>query len=399
MAEQLMTQITNIIKDYYLPPFNDMLSTEPTPFLEMIKKDSLPTGGDIKGGAKYGINGGFGMGNETSATPTAFPQLYKGLSTTAKDMYVDIAISHKTVKLADGGSGSIFNALKEEMEGSYAAAKWNVGRMFFGNGTGILGTFSAALSAATTITLNSVANVIEGLAIDVYTGTLASSTKVTATPVRITYVDQANKQITVSAAVTAGSAGFITVQNSFKNEITGLNSIFDTTNVTTLYGITRSSNAWINPRTFDANHDISTSFLYDVAVETRDKRKTTLDLFMMGNDAFKAWFDYMETTHYRVTPNSLKYKSGATGFEIAVGPNTAVIINEPFVPANETWGVQKSMFTFYNTPWDFASEQTGGAFTLVPGTHNYRALLASYGDLMCENPGGCVRITNCNATT
>ena len=44
-----------------------------------------------------------------------------------------------------------------------------------------------------------------------------------------------------------------------------------------------------------------------------------------------------------------------------------------------------------------ANEQTGGAFTLVPGTHNYRGLLAAYGDLMCENPGGCLKITNCDA--
>lgn len=398
MAEQIMTKITNIIKDYYLPPFNDMITTEPSAFLEMIKKAGVPTGGDIIGGARYGINGGFGMGNEESATPKAFPQQYKRLKTTAKDMYCDIGISHKTVTLAQGGAGSIFNALKDEIEGSYAAAKWNIGRMLFGNGTGILGNIASAISSASDeITLDDVSKVIEGLAIDIYTGTLSSSTKLSGGPYRILYVDTDSKKIKIDTKITTSAAGFITVQDSFKNEITGLGAIFDTTNVTTLYGVSRTGNEWINPKTYDAGHDLNSSLLYEVSSEMRDKRKTNIDLYMMGNKAFKAWYEYMESTHYKIAPTNLKYRSGATGFEIAVGPNTATIINEPFVPSTETWGVQKSAFTFYTTKWGFANEQTGGAFTLVPGTHNYRGLLAAYGDLMCENPGGCVKITNCDA--
>ena len=33
----------------------------------------------------------------------------------------------------------------------------------------------------------------------------------------------------------------------------------------------------------------------------------------------------------------------------------------------------------------------------MPDTSIFRALLASYGNLMCTNPGGALRITNANA--
>ena len=33
----------------------------------------------------------------------------------------------------------------------------------------------------------------------------------------------------------------------------------------------------------------------------------------------------------------------------------------------------------------------------MPDTSIFRALLASYGNLMCTNPGGTLRITNANA--
>ena len=73
-----------------------------------------PQGGSIKGGARHGINGGFGMGTEATGTPTAFPQGYKGLSTIVKDMYCDIGISHKTITLGNGGESSIFDAARDD---------------------------------------------------------------------------------------------------------------------------------------------------------------------------------------------------------------------------------------------------------------------------------------------
>lgn len=395
MSYKIFTDLTNIIKDYYLPPFNDLITTEPDPFLELIGHSEVPTGGSIKGGARHGINGGFGMGTEATGTPTAFPQGYKGLSTIVKDMYCDIGISHKTITLGNGGESSIFDAARDEIEGAFNAAKWNTARMCYGNGVGKLGSFASALNADTSIVLDDVSKVIEGLAIDIYNVNGATITKDAESPKRITNVDVDTLTITIDSEVTTTHGGFITVQNSYNAELTGLGAIFDTVNVPVLFGITRSGNEWINPRSYDAGNDLTTVLLYDMIKEAEDRKNTKIDILLMGNDAFRAWFQYMESTHYAIQSNSLEFKSGATGFKLVVGNRTISIINAKFVPTGEAWGVQKSMWKFHSTKFDFAETNTGGMFTLVPGTHNYRGLLAAYGEFMCQNPGGCIRIYNC----
>ena len=63
------------------------------------------------------------------------------------------------------------------------------------------------------------------------------------------------------------------------------------------------------------------------------------------------------------------------------------------MPEDEVWGVDTSAFYLEATPWNFM-EKDGGVFVPMPDTSIFRALLASYGNLMCTNPGGCVRFTN-----
>ena len=72
------------------------------------------------------------------------------------------------------------------------------------------------------------------------------------------------------------------------------------------------------------------------------------------------------------------------------------IVNEAHVPSTEMWGVDTSALEFHKQKWDYATLQGGSIFTLLPGESVYRALLANYGDLICKNPGGCIRITDCS---
>ena len=46
--------------------------------------------------------------------------------------------------------------------------------------------------------------------------------------------------------------------------------------------------------------------------------------------------------------------------------------------------------------FDFCDFGGSGIFQLIPGSSNYHALLSAYGNLICANPGGCVKIVNCN---
>ena len=176
-----LTTISNILKEQYLPALKNQITTAPSPFMEMIRKAPLTSGGKITFAAPFGINGGFGFGSEGHGTPVSAGRRYKRFEVESVDMYVDISISDKTVKLADR-AGALVDALDEEVTGSYEAAKWNVSRALFGDGSGKLCTVSASASASggkLTLTVNDVSKVIEGLTVDLYT--YASSSASTAT--------------------------------------------------------------------------------------------------------------------------------------------------------------------------------------------------------------------------
>lgn len=387
---QILTKLEAILKDKYQPALTNMISTEPSPFLEKIKKVPL-TNNTIKCAAPVGINGGFGFGAEGVGTPKAGAQRYTRFEIDAVDMYVDLQISNKTVELASSNASSMINALDSEVSGSYAAAKWNIGRALFGDGTGKLASVTAVESAGnnTVLTLDSVKRVIEGLCIDLYDdgATLNSANAAH----RIISVDRAANKIVVEGALTlSGESGFITVQGSYNRELCGLGAIFG--DGESIYGVNKSENPWINPTVIDAGGDITDLILYRGVKEAKDYKGSNIDLLMMGDNAFLAYQDYIHTNNVTVT-DKYHFVGGAVGYKILVGSNEVVIVNERFVPENEVWGVDTSAFYLEATPWNFM-EKDGGVFVPMPDTSIFRALLASYGNLMCTNPGGCVRFVN-----
>ena len=409
---QILTQVEAILKDKYQPALANQIATCPSPFLEKVKRIPL-TNNTIRCAAPIGINGGFGFGSEGSATPVSGSQRYAEFALDAVDMYVDIQIASKTVQLASSNGSAMINALDQEVKGSYRSAEWNLSRALFGNGSGILcAVCSAATNTSTTssFTVGDVSKLIEGLTVDIYTyaannateGTLVATNKA----VRILSIDRAKRIVTVdspsvaitqalsAASVTAsGTYGFVTVQNSYKRELCGLGAIFDGS-VTTLYGLSKNDNPWIQPIKVDADNEISDTVLYDGIKEAYDYKGCDIDLLMMGDNAFRAYQEYMSTSNVKVVDKQ-RFVGGAVGYKVLCGSRETVIVNERFVPSDEAWGVDTSSFLLEQTPWEFMAKD-GAVFLPMAGTSIYRALLTSYGNLLCTNPGGCVRFVNCN---
>ncbi len=233
------------------------------------------------------------------------------------------------------------------------------------------------------------------------TETLAASNK----SLRISYVDHENATIYVESTTASwdrpyadedyGNFGFITVQNSRGRELCGLGAIFDS-NVSELYGVNKASNAWINPIVHSCASGINDIEIYTGVKKSKDYKGAEIDLIMMGDDAFRAYQQYMRANNIVVCEKH-KFVGGAVGYKVLAGSQEVVIVNERFVPKEEAWGVDTSAFMLQSTPWNFMSKD-GGIFIPMADTSVYRALLASYGNLICTNPGGCVKFTNCIPT-
>ncbi len=410
---QILTQVEAILKDKYQPALSNQISTNPSPFLEKIKRVPL-TNNTIKCAAPIGLNGGFGFGAEGESTPASGAQRYAEFTLDAVDMYVDIQISNKTVQLASSNAAAMINALDSEVQGSYRSAEWNLSRALFGNGSGILAALVSATtnrSTYSTFLVSDVSKLMEGLRVDLYSYASGTATEGTLLDVnkgvRIIAVDRKQNKVTVdSPSISArtplsedgitpmATYGFLTVQNSYKRELCGLGAIYDE-NAPAIYGVSKADNPWIRPIVIDAEYELSDRVLYKAIKEAKDYKGSKIDLVMMGDDAFAAYQDYMRSNNV-VVADKQRFVGGAVGYKILCGAQETVIVNERFVPSEEAWGVDTSAFLLEATPWEFMAKD-GAVFLPMPGTSVYRALLTSYGNLLCTNPGGCVRITNCSS--
>ena len=389
MAQNLIT-FEKALKENYLPVWRNGLTTEPTALLGKIKKVPLKSN-KIVATAPVGLSGGFGFGAEGLATPAAGGVKFERFETNAKDMYVNIAISTKAVRLT-GSGGAMANALDTEVKAAYETAKWNVGRSIFGNGSGVL-TTSEAVASGNTIKVADVKYMKEGLIVDVY-ATGASEPQANGKGVRIVSVDRANKTITISGPAVSLDAGFITVQNSYNREITGLGAIFDE-GVATIYGVNKAENAYLLPTVVDANTDIDDSVIWDAIENAETYKNSKIDMIMMGKSAYKHYIEYLRTNNVRVESMTKEITGGFKAIDYAFGNRSIDVVYDQFIPDDEAWCVESGALELHTQEWDFADLQGGGIFNLMENSSVYRALLANYGDLICTNPGGCVRITNC----
>lgn len=396
---QTLKNIENALKENYLNPWRNGLTTEPSALLGKTKKIPLKSN-EIVTVAPIGLSGGFGFGAEGFATPEAGRVMYNRFKTYAKDMYVNIAISAKAVRLT-GSGGSMVNALDSEVKAAYETAKWNVGRSLFGNGTGIL-TNTNAVANSTTFTLpaeedgGTVKFLKEGLIIDVYSkgATADDVPQANGKGLRIASVDRANRTFTVYGNAVTLDEGFITVQNSYGREITGLGAIFDD-GITSIYGVDKANNAVLKPTVIDANGNIEDGILWDAVEQAETYKNSKIDTMLMGKTAYKGYIDYLRTNNINIDIKTKDIVGGFKSLAYAFGNREIDMIYEQFIPDDEVWCVESGTLELHTQEWDFADLQNGGIFNLMENSSVYRALLANYGDLICTNPGGCVRIHNC----
>lgn len=383
-------EISEIIKETYLPAWENQIGVTPSAIMAKLKRVPL-TGGEIVTAAPVGLSGGFGFGQDGSAIPVAGRRLKKKFKTDAKDMYTEITVSDKVLKLAKGDTDSIINELDDEIKGAYETAEWNVGRSIFGDGTGILATVTAA-STTDTVAVSDAKFLKEGLTVDLFAA--ASTDPETATPkvtARINSIDRAAKTVVLDRAVNAAEGDFFTVQKSFGRELTGIGAIFND-DITEIYGVDKAQNPFLKPIVVDGSAGISDTLLNNALRQAEREKNSKIDFLLMGDSAYDAYITYLRENNQYNVGTDMSLDGGFKAIRFLFGNREVAVVNEQFVPDGEIWGVETGKLELHVTPWDFVTKDSG-AFTLLADTSVFRALLASYGDLICKNPGGCLKIT------
>lgn len=405
---QDIKNIEKILREQIAPYINDGVNSLPAPLGEIVKKEKL-TADKVKRGVSLGIGGGFGMSEERYETPRAHAPVVSSVLYESKDAYNEIEISEKLIRLGSDSSGTLDNAVARQAEAVRKANEWNTARMMYGSPDGKLCNITAAVTTSSaTITVDDVSRLIIGLAIDLHAPTATvegeKSSGSSTSSAQIIAIDYDNNKVLLDRVPTAAlgtasgsSYGFVTVQNSFGRELTGLRSVFDDT-IDTIYGLKKADNPWLKPYTKSAENDIDDTKITDAIMEANRRTGARIDNILAGKEAFNAFEYRMKETANNITIiNNRKFVGGSAGYEILAGNQTVTVIRDDYVPSTEMWGVEAANLTLYHTGWEYCVHQGNDIFTLLERQSVYRALMANYMEFVCENPGKCVRITNCNA--
>jgi len=159
----------NALKSVYLSAVTELLNTNVNPLLTKIEQTAPDVWGkEIRKAVTYGINGGIGAGDEDSVLPAAHGNNYLQFVTTLKNLYGQIEITDKAIQASEGAKGAFVDLLNAELQGLLNASRFNLGRMLYGDGTGNLGTITAAAAGRFTVSRPNV--LVEGLVIDPHGG-------------------------------------------------------------------------------------------------------------------------------------------------------------------------------------------------------------------------------------
>lgn len=375
----------NALKTLYLGVVSDQLNTNVNPLLAAIEQTASDVWGkEIRKLAPYGINGGIGAGTETGDLPAAAENNYAQFVLTLKNLYGTIEISDKAIRASQNNAGAFVNLLNAEMEGLLKASKFNFGRMLYGDGTGTLTTVESA--SGNNVVVASVQNLIEGMVVDVLTSE-GASTGVAGR--RITSIDRSSKTITLSGntipASTLTKGNIITVQGSYKNELTGLGAIFGTGS--TLYGLSKTANKWLNPRSYTSTA-IDDVTIQKVIDEMDEVAGSKADFIVCSFGVKRAYQEYLTENKSNVDIMNL-----AGGYK-AISYNGIPVVSDRFAPSGTMYVLDTTEFHLHQLcDWRWLEGDNGKIIRQVAGKPVYTATLVKYADLICDKPSGQAKIS------
>ncbi len=368
----------NALKTVYLGTVTDLLNTRVNPLLTKIEQTSADVWGkEVRTAVRVGINGGIGAGDEDGALPDAYGNSYMQFVSTLKNLYGQIEISDKAIRASADGRGAFTDLLNAELEGLLNASKFNLGRMLYGDGSGLLATFAAGADGK--IVADGTRNLIEGLAVDIYGG---SGTK-TGTA-RITYVNRGTGEVTLDGA-TVKAGDKLYVQGSKDKEITGLGALFGGDK---LYGVDKTAHPFLNPYVKNVGGAIDEIVIQEAIDALENNAGSAVDFISCSQDVKYSFIEYMSAYKRNIDVMELE-----GGFK-TLSYNGLPLVYDRFVPDGTMYLLNTKAFKLHRLcDWRFLETENGKILRQSQGKPTFTATLVKYCDLICNKPNGQARLT------
>ena len=377
-----LTNADSALKSVYLDAISEQLDTSASPFMAAIEKTSNHVWGkEVKMNVVHGFNGGVGAGNEDGSLPRANANGYAELTATLKNLYGVIEISDKAVRASENNAGAFVNVLNTEMEGLINSSKFNLGRMLFGNGDGVVATVTSASGG---IYVSSVSGLYEGMLIDFLQPDGTPIEKGRAR--RIVSIDRGDRKFSIAGeTLTYEDIPFgtlVTMQGSYGQEITGLSAIFDA-NIDTIYGLKKSENSFLNPYICEEAGDFTENTI-QIALDSIEEASGSRPNFIICSWGVRRTLQKILSATHR-TLDTMELAGGYT----AMSYNGIPIVVDRFCPKYTMYLLNTEDFRLHQLcDWQWLADDDGRVLKQIPGKPVYTATLVKYAELICSRPIG-----------
>lgn len=369
------------MKNVYLSVLPEQIKIAANPFYSKIKQTSNDIfGKEVVKLAPFGVNGGFATSGETDPLPVSGHKNYAQIRSTLKNLYGTFQISDKAVRSSSNNIGNFVNLLSDEMEALVKSCVFNLNRMLYGDGSGTLATIVS--SNQLLVKVDTTAGLMEGMYVDYYN---TAGVKQNTEPYLITRVNRVDKNFKYDKGNNTSfinGTGYITVQNSKDNELSGLDRIFSYED--TLYGISRSANHWAQPwEVSREGKEVSDMVIQEVLDYLEDYADSKVNFITTSASMRRAYQQFLNV--YRKNVDVVELENGYK----TITHNGIPIYADKFVKEGSIYLLNTDDFVLHQLgDWQWMEDEAGHVLRQNPGFPTYTGTLTKYAELICNKPMG-----------
>lgn len=381
MAGATLTTLSNLLKDYYLPPVVEQLNNEILIMQRLEKRDQELFGKQAVVPLHTSRSGSIAGVAEGGTLPTPGNQSYAKATFDLKYLYGGVQVTGPSMAKTASEAGSFLQALKSELDGIRNDLALDVARQCYGDGTGAIAT-TTVNTAVTTVVLQSAeplrkGQLYVGAIVDI--GTVANP-RSSATAQTITAVSIAGPSISFAGNQTTALADLVTRAGS--NVVSGTSEIdaglqkLVSTAANTVGAIDASQAAnsyWDNLRNTTGG-----ALSLDTMMQAYNQVKIAggnLTVILGSYGLQRAYFNLLQSQVRYTEPQTIK--GGFSVLDFMGMP----FIADRLAPFGKLYFLDESYLkVFTNRDWHFLDED-GHILKWVPNQDAWQAYLARYMNL------------------
>lgn len=354
-----------------------------------VKKSYNFVGEDMKVAVPTHFAGGVGSGS----LPTANPASNAKATLNAKKVYAVAEIEREAIKASLSSEGAFVEGLKWSVQKTVEAANRNMSRILFGDGTGALGTTTAADFTdvtGTTFGVGDTATAVitaaswveghweEGDYVNV--GTASDVLEVIAVaPSTRTITFEKISGTTDFGTGGAGSSKVIYMQNSKDNDPLGLKGVCDATS-STLYGV-NVGRRWQSTQIAAGGAGVGEDILNELVIKIMQKCGKNPKKIITSYTQYRKILNFLEDHKvYQVDPRAseLKGKISFKGVEYMSDSGPIGIFADKMCPEDRIYGLNTDFIEVHHRP-DFGwFDDDGTVFLRKADDDAYQARYGGY---------------------